>query len=84
MVGLFSKKIAEKPLFAFPAVWCAEILGRGVFLLSSVLFGSMANLPAATVLSQIVAGLPGLLIQALLAPALIFLFAKLTHTGDAE
>ena len=82
VMGLFSKKIAKTPLLAFPAVWCAELLGRGTFLLSSALFGSLANLPPETVLSQIVAGLPGLLIQALLAPALILLFAKLLRTED--
>ena len=84
VVGLFAKKITKQPLFSFPAVWCAELLGRGVFLFSSALFGSLAELPAEKVFSQIVAGLPGLLIQALLAPALIFLLAKLMRTGEAE
>lgn len=84
VVGLFSDKIAKNPLLAFPAVWCAELLGRGVFLLCSALFGSSLGLPAETVLSQIVTGLPGLLIQALLAPAVIFLLARLMRRGEDQ
>lgn len=84
IVGLFTKKIERRPLLAFPAVWCAEIVGRGVFLLSSALFGSLANLSPDVVFSQIVAGLDGLLLQAVLAPVLILLLARLLRAGDAS
>ena len=75
--GLFAKKIEKNMLWAFPAVLAAQICGRGSFLLLSVLFGRFASLPATLVLSQVKAGIPGLLLQLALVPLFFFLFGQL-------
>lgn len=71
IAGLFSDKLSVKPLLAFPAVWLAELCGRGVFLACAALLGKASGLTAAVVFSQIKFGASGLLVQAVLAPALV-------------
>ena len=66
--GLFSKKIAQNGLWAFPAVILAQLAGRAVFL------GLAAIFPTFTVemiRSQILAGWMGLAIQAVAVPLLV-------------
>ena len=69
--GAFSKKIAEQPLAAFPAVLLAQVSGRLVFLAVAAAFQSVAPLSAAAVWSQIETGLLGLILQAVLVPAAV-------------
>ena len=69
--GLFSKKIYENGLWAFPAVILAQLAGRAVFLGLVAVFQSVAPFTAEMIWSQILAGWAGLLIQAVLVPLLI-------------
>lgn len=75
--GMFSKKIAENALFAFPAVLAAELCGRGFFLLSVALLSRFTPFTAAMIWGQIKAGLPGLLIQALIVPAAVIILNRI-------
>lgn len=69
--GLFSKKIAQNGLWAFPAVIAAQIAGRAVFLGAVALFQGAAPFTVPMIWSQLLAGLPGLAIQAVLVPLVI-------------
>ena len=71
VAGLFSKKIAQNGLWAFPAVIAAQIAGRVVFLGAVALFQGAAPFTVPMIWSQILAGLPGLAIQAVLVPLVI-------------
>lgn len=71
VAGLFSKKIAQNGLWAFPAVIAAQIAGRAVFLGAVALFQGAAPFTVPMIWSQILAGLPGLAIQAVLVPLVI-------------
>ena len=69
--GLFSKKIYENGLWAFPAVILAQLAGRAVFLELVTIFQSVAPFSVEMIWGQICAGWPGLLIQAIVVPLLI-------------
>ena len=69
--GLFSKKIYENGLWAFPAVILAQLAGRAVFLGLVAIFQSVAPFSVEMIWGQICAGWPGLLIQAIVVPLLI-------------
>jgi len=69
--GLFSKRIYENGLWAFPAVILAQLAGRAVFLGLVAIFQSVAPFSVETIWGQICAGWPGLLIQAIVVPLLI-------------
>lgn len=71
VAGLFSKKTAQNGLWAFPAVIAAQITGRAVFLGAVALFQGAAPFTVPMIWSQILAGLPGLAIQAVLVPLVI-------------
>ena len=71
VAGLFSRKIAQNGLWAFPAVIAAQIAGRAVFLGAVALFQGVSPFTVPMIWSQIVAGLPGLAIQAVLVPLMI-------------
>ena len=71
VAGMFSKKIAENGLWAFPAVIAAQLAGRAVFLGAVALFQGVSPFTVPMIWSQIVAGLPGLAIQAVLVPLII-------------
>lgn len=71
VAGLFSKKTAQNGLWAFPAVIAAQIAGRAVFLGAVALFQGAAPFTVPMIWSQILAGLPGLAIQAVLVPLVI-------------
>ncbi len=66
--GLFSKKIYEKGLWAFAAVIAAQLSGRAVFLAAVAICQSFAPFTTEMIWQQILAGVPGLLIQAVLVP----------------
>ena len=69
--GLFSKKIYENGLWAFPAVILAQLAGRAVFLGLVAIFQSVAPFSVEMIWGQICEGWPGLLIQAIVVPLLI-------------
>lgn len=69
--GLFSKKIYENGLWAFPAVILAQLAGRAVFLGLVALCQSFAPFTAEMIWGQICAGWLGLVIQAILVPIII-------------
>lgn len=75
VAGAFGKRIARKPLFAFPAVWAAELSGKAagsVLRLTATAFG--AKTAGAWAVLQ--TALPGLLLQAVLVPVLVIILAK--------
>ena len=80
--GLFSKKIAENALFAFSAVVLAELCGRGFFLLSVTVFARFTPFTAAMIWGQIKTGVPGLLIQALIIPAVTAVLSRILKKED--
>ena len=69
--GLFSKKIVSNSMWAFPAVICAQIAGRLVFLGAIALTASFTTFTVPMIWGQIITGIPGLLIQAVLAPVIM-------------
>lgn len=69
--GLFSRRIYENGLWAFPAVILAQLAGRAVFLGLVAIFQSVAPFSVEMIWGQICAGWPGLLIQAIVVPLLI-------------
>ena len=69
--GLFSKKIYENGLWAFPAVIAAQLAGRAVFLGLVAVCQSFAPFTVPMIRSQILAGWPGLAIQAVAVPLLV-------------
>ncbi|MBQ9515463.1 MAG: hypothetical protein IJR57_05055 [Ruminococcus sp.] len=69
--GLFSKKIYENGLWAFPAVILAQLAGRAVFLGLVAIFQSVVPFTVPMIWSQILTGWVGLAIQAVLVPLLI-------------
>ena len=69
--GLFSKRIYENGLWAFPAVILAQLAGRAVFLGLVTIFQSVAPFSVEMIWGQICAGWPGLLIQVIVVPLLI-------------
>lgn len=71
VAGLFSKKIYENGLWAFPAVILAQLVGRAVFLGLVAIFQGVAPFTIPMIWSQILIGWVGLAIQAVLVPMLI-------------
>lgn len=69
--GLFSKKIVQNGLWAFPAVIAAQFCGRAVFLGLVAACQSFVPFTVEMILGQIVAGWIGLVVQAVLVPLLI-------------
>ncbi len=69
--GAFSGKIFANAWMAFPAVLLAQVCGRAVFFVFAVIFQNILPLAPMQVWSQILSGLPGLLLQAVLVPVLV-------------
>lgn len=69
--GLLTKKIVKNGLWAFPAVICAQIAGRLVFLAAIALTQSFTTFTTGMIWGQIVTGIPGLVVQAILAPVIM-------------
>ncbi|HIW01827.1 MAG TPA: hypothetical protein H9892_00580 [Candidatus Protoclostridium stercorigallinarum] len=74
--GAFSRKIYASGWMAFPAVLLAATAGRTFFLLLAVIFQGVAPFTPALVWSQIQSGFIGLLLQALLVPAIVMILRK--------
>ena len=75
--GLFSKKILKNGLWAFPAVIAAQIAGRALFLLLIAVTQRFTSFTVPMIWNQIKAGLPGLLIQAIIVPVIIIILRKI-------
>lgn len=69
--GAFSKLIVRNAWAAFPAVLLAEVAGRAVFLTLAAIFQGVSSLDAAMVWSQIQSGLLGMVLQAVVVPAIV-------------
>lgn len=69
--GLFSRKIADRALWAFPAVLAAQISGRAVFMGLVALFQSVSPFTPAMIWQQMLTGLWGIAAQAVLVPVVI-------------
>lgn len=69
--GLFSKSISKNSFMAFPAVLLASVAGRTAFIIITAIFQSVSPLSVAIVWSQIQQGLLGLVLQAVVAPAIV-------------
>ncbi len=75
--GLFTKKIAQNGLWAFPAVICAQIAGRAAFLGLIAASERVTQFTAAQIWSQICTGFVGLAVQAVLVPLIIIALRQL-------
>ena len=62
---------AAPRLWAFPAVFCAQIAGRLVFLGAIALTQSFTTFTTGMIWGQIVTGIPGIIIQLVLAPVIM-------------
>ncbi len=69
--GLFTKKISDNGLWAFPAVILAQLCGRGIFLGLAAVFQNFVPFTPQIILGQIQTGFIGLAVQAVLAPLII-------------
>lgn len=69
--GLFSKKIYKNGLWAFPAVFAAQLAGRAVFLGLVFVFQSIAPFTVEMIWSQILEGMLGLVIQLVAVPLIV-------------
>ena len=75
--GLFSKKILKNGLWAIPAVIAAQIAGRALFLLLIAVTQRFTSFTVPMIWNQIKAGLPGLLVQAIIVPVIIIILRKI-------
>lgn len=75
--GLFSNKIYEKPILSVPAVISAQLCGRGVFMISVLLFGRYAGLTGPAVWVQIRNGFAGLFVQVIAVPIIIAIVGRI-------
>ena len=83
--GLFSKKIFENGLWAFPAVLFAQVAGRAVFLLCVFIFQSLVPFSFADVWNQVLNGWMGLVIQLIAVPLIVIgIRAILIKSSDNE
>lgn len=80
--GLFSKKIYENGLWAFPAVILAQLAGRAAFLGLVAIFQGVAPFSVEMIWGQIVSGWLGLLIQAIAVPLLIIALRAILVKND--
>lgn len=74
--GCFTKKITKSALWAFPAVIMSQIIGRCAFAGMAAILQKYVPLSLNTVLGQIKVGLPGQILQLVLAPIIIILVRK--------
>ena len=77
--GAFSSAVSKNAWMAFPAVLLASVSGRLFFLAVAAVFQSLSPLSAAAVWSQIQAGLPGLVLQAVIVPFVVMGVAALLN-----
>lgn len=82
--GLFTKKIAENGLWAFPAVVTAQAAGRAVFLALIALTQSMTQFTVPMIWGQIKTGAVGIAVQAVLVPVIIIALRALLIKDKAN
>ena len=75
--GIFTKKIAENGLWAFPAVILAQLGGRGAFLGLVAAAQRFTDFTPAMIWGQIKTGWIGLAVQAVLVPVMIIGLRKI-------
>ena len=71
VTGLFSKAILKNKALAFPVVIAAIVAGRGVFLLTALLFESVSPISFAAALAQVESGIYGVVLQVVVLPFVI-------------
>lgn len=71
--GLFAKLIQKNPLFAFPAVICAQVSGRAIYLIYNLIAGRSF----AVLWSSIQTGLVGLYLQTVIVPLAVIVLSLL-------
>ena len=74
--GAFSAAVVKRKSLAFVAVALAFVLGRGAFLLAAYMFESISVLSFSMAVSQVEAGIHGVILQLFVAPAAIALTAS--------
>ena len=82
--GLFTKKISENGLWAFPAVILAQFCGRSVFLGAIVVTQNFTQFTPKMIWRQIHTGFTGLAVQAVLVPVIIIGLRKLLIKDNAN
>ena len=82
--GLFTKKISENGLWAFPAVILAQFCGRSVFLGAIVATQNFTQFTPKMIWSQIQTGFTGLAVQTVLVPVIIIGLRKLLIKDNAN
>ena len=79
--GLMSNKIVDNPILAFPTVLISQVAGRSVFFILSVLFNQHMPITITVVYNQLVTGLLGICIQAVIVPIIVILLNKLCESA---
>lgn len=82
--GAFSAAVVKRKSLAFVAVAFAFVLGRGAFLLTAYMFENVSVLSFSMAFSQVKAGIPGVILQLFLAPAVIALIASALSSEKAR
>ena len=82
--GTFSEATLKRKSLALVAVVIAFVLGRGAFLLTAYLFENVSVLSFSMAFSQVKAGIPGVILQLFLAPAVIALIASALSSEKAR
>ena len=82
--GLMSSKIAKNPILAFPAVLTTQVVGRLVFILTVAVFSNYTVLNVDFVYGQIITGLVGIVVQAILVPLIIILLSKACKISETN
>lgn len=75
--GLFSKKIYQNGLWVFVAVIVAQIAGRLSFLGLAALLQSFVSFTPTMIWNQILTGIPGIIIEIVLVPAIVLVLRKI-------
>lgn len=75
--GLFTRRIAQNGLWAFAAVISAQLSGRLAFLGLVALFQEVSELKPDMIWQQILTGLAGLGVQAVIAPVIVIALGRL-------
>lgn len=75
--GMFSAKITDNVLWAFPAVIAAETAGRAVFIAAVALFGGATSLTVSAAWAQVQTGFAGLIAMAAVVPVTVAVLARL-------
>lgn len=81
--GMFSKAISKNKWLAFPAVLFSAVAGRASFVALVAIFDSVSVLSVGMVWSQVLNGLLGLLIQAVIVPLIVIAISKLIKKEES-